>query len=403
MKPIKKEKGQIVVILALAMVAIIGITALAIDGSLIYNERRQDQNSADSAALAGAGAAAEYLKDIQSGTLICGQTAGTQVTQRIVTAVRASVLVDGITAAEMPKLSDDAALANVDQGFTVACNWYNTLGIQYLDIHVKVATDMPTNFARVLSPNNLKTIVESTARVYPRQPLAFGNGLVSLSDKCKNKEGGIYFLGGGQLYKKGTYLTNGGVFSNSCIEAQSGIVQVTGGSIQYYTNCVNCFNNPDVQPSPVQANTKLPKDMIKAPVCPAKTSDNTHNSSTYSSTAAEPIPPGWYTNGLNSTNNAALFLAPGLYCIEGGMTNNSKSTITGNGVTLYFKSGDVQLNQNNAGDVKLTSCKTEPCGNPSAVQGLLMYFDASNPNYFPDVSLNGSSTNIFKGPGFHVE
>ena len=34
------EKGQIIVILALGMVAIIGITALAVDGTLLYNQRQ---------------------------------------------------------------------------------------------------------------------------------------------------------------------------------------------------------------------------------------------------------------------------------------------------------------------------------------------------------------------------
>jgi len=59
MKGKLEEKGQIIVILALGMVAILAITALAVDGSLLYNQRRQDQNTADSAALAGAGAAAK--------------------------------------------------------------------------------------------------------------------------------------------------------------------------------------------------------------------------------------------------------------------------------------------------------------------------------------------------------
>ncbi len=59
MKIRSNEKGQIIVILALGMVAILAITALAVDGSLLYNQRRNDQNTADSAALAGAGKAAE--------------------------------------------------------------------------------------------------------------------------------------------------------------------------------------------------------------------------------------------------------------------------------------------------------------------------------------------------------
>lgn len=388
----KSEQGQIIVILALSMVALIGFTALAVDGSLIYNARRQDQNTADSAALAGAGAAANYLKDIQSGTLICGQPTGTTATGLIVNAVHTSVAADGIPAADMPKLANDTELAAADQGFTVTCNWYSNIGVQYMDVHVKVSTEMQTNFARIVNQDTLKTSVDSTARVYPRQPFAYGNGLVSLSDDCDNKKGGIFFLGGGQMGKKGTYLTNGGVFSNSCVEAQSGIVQVTGGSINYITTYVT---NPDVSPNPEQAFVKLPKNMFPEPVCPATMTTYSENKGEYDDPNRFP---GNYTTGLNAKNDQDLYLNPGLYCIRGGMKNNSKASVTGNGVTLYFYDyGDVQLNQNNAGDVILTSCKAEPCGNPSAIQGLLMYFD---PSYQADVQLNGSSTNIFRGTVF---
>ena len=117
MQKFRNERGQIIVILALAMVALIGFTALAVDGSLIYNARRQDQNTADSAALAGAGAAANYLKDIQSGTEICGTETGTIVTGLIVDAVQKSVLADGILAEDMPKMENDTEMAAVDQGF----------------------------------------------------------------------------------------------------------------------------------------------------------------------------------------------------------------------------------------------------------------------------------------------
>ncbi|MHB8136396.1 MAG: pilus assembly protein TadG-related protein, partial [Anaerolineaceae bacterium] len=41
-------------ILAVALVAVLGITALAIDGSIIYQERRNDQTTADSTALSAA-------------------------------------------------------------------------------------------------------------------------------------------------------------------------------------------------------------------------------------------------------------------------------------------------------------------------------------------------------------
>jgi Flp pilus assembly protein TadG len=48
------ERGQTVVMIALALVALIAMVGLAIDGGMVYLERRRMQNAADSAALAGA-------------------------------------------------------------------------------------------------------------------------------------------------------------------------------------------------------------------------------------------------------------------------------------------------------------------------------------------------------------
>ena len=403
----RNEKGQIIVILALSMVALIGFTALAVDGSLIYNARRQDQNTADSAALAGAGAIANYLKEIESGTLICGKPTGTQATILAVNEIYSTIEdyyrddmnipdEEPVTRTElevyMPKFANDTDLAAADQGFTVTCNWYGGLGTQYMDVHVKVSTEMDTNFARVLNQDTLKTSVESTARVYPAQPFAYGNGLVSLSDDCSTKQGGIEFLGGSE-----TYINKGGVFSNSCLKMNTGLVQVTGGEIQYWheSECGKCIDNVRVSPEPIPAYIKLPKDLIPAPICPEQTPANTHSvkKGEYSGT----INPGWYTTGIQVPNNESLKLNPGLYCITGDMTNNSGTTLIADSVTLYFLSGDLTLNQNDYGAVSLTSCKESPCGTPTeweAIPGLLIFFD---PSYQAVIKMNGGSTNVFRG------
>ncbi len=49
----RRERGQVLMIAALAMAVILGFTALAVDLGLFFHERRNLQNSADAAALAG--------------------------------------------------------------------------------------------------------------------------------------------------------------------------------------------------------------------------------------------------------------------------------------------------------------------------------------------------------------
>ncbi len=50
----RSHLGQVLVVVALALLALVGIVALAVDGGHVYAERRKMQNAADAGALAGA-------------------------------------------------------------------------------------------------------------------------------------------------------------------------------------------------------------------------------------------------------------------------------------------------------------------------------------------------------------
>src|SRR5512139_1648345 len=48
------QRGQALILVALAIVGLVGFTALAIDGSIIFSNHRHSQNASDTAAYAGA-------------------------------------------------------------------------------------------------------------------------------------------------------------------------------------------------------------------------------------------------------------------------------------------------------------------------------------------------------------
>src|SRR5215207_1455405 len=54
MQPKPQERGQALVMIALAVVGLFGFSALAIDGSRVFSDRRNAQNAADTAALSAA-------------------------------------------------------------------------------------------------------------------------------------------------------------------------------------------------------------------------------------------------------------------------------------------------------------------------------------------------------------
>ena len=58
---ISDDRGAMTVLLAVSLVALLGLTGLVVDGGRAYADRRAVQNAADAAALAGAGALNEIL------------------------------------------------------------------------------------------------------------------------------------------------------------------------------------------------------------------------------------------------------------------------------------------------------------------------------------------------------
>jgi hypothetical protein len=60
-----REQGQILVVFALALIVIIGMVGLVLDGGSTFAQRRAEQNAADLAAIAGANT---YLHEAQSGS-----------------------------------------------------------------------------------------------------------------------------------------------------------------------------------------------------------------------------------------------------------------------------------------------------------------------------------------------
>jgi Flp pilus assembly protein TadG len=63
---LKRERGQALVIIALAIVGLAGMAGLVIDGGNIFLDRRNAQNAADSAALAAALARVQGNKNPQA-------------------------------------------------------------------------------------------------------------------------------------------------------------------------------------------------------------------------------------------------------------------------------------------------------------------------------------------------
>ena len=65
MRTIKSEKGQALIVIALAAVVLFSFAALAIDGSMAFSDRRKAQNAADTAVLAALASASFAISSLE--------------------------------------------------------------------------------------------------------------------------------------------------------------------------------------------------------------------------------------------------------------------------------------------------------------------------------------------------
>jgi len=385
----KSENGQVLVLLVLGIVALLGFTALAIDGGMVYSDRRHAQSAADASSLAGGGAAALSLDNngVTYQHWNCS-SAG-------VVAAKNEAKTAAISRAGDNNYTIDTDIAD-QNGVTVSCgqqfngSWLD----KYLDIRTLITADTETSFAQLVFGGPLRNTVEAVTRVRPRAPLAYGNAIVALAEDCPNSDtGGVHFEGGIQAT-----VTGGGIFSNACLRAggTSTDVDVEGG---YQITCVpydgsDCYKpsgSPAVDPTPQEGSMSLPPSSFEAP---APTADCASLPDRGNYDGDGTIEPGRYSQ--ITINNGDHVMGHGLYCLTGNNPNNKVFSVTGggltgNGVTIYINNGSLDMGGNAFIDMKAPPAPTCTwC--PPAMPGMLIYLDGSG-----EVSLQGSSENIYLG------
>ena len=372
----KANQGQIVVFLAVALVALLGFTALAVDGAMIYSDRRNAQNGADAAALAGAGMAAQYLENhaVMYENFSCSNS-------NVINAMNTAV-VKSIERAQTNNFVIDEMFTDKN-GVEVICSVQNTGPFLEQFIYVKVMITAPTNtsFAQLFYSGPVQSTVESIARVRPRTNLGFGYAVASIGNDCV--DGGITGVGHVDIQ-----TTNGGLFSNSCM-VFSGNVEVhvddpLGTGIYYYLTLTK-VGSISVTPTPVQSPIQIPTYIVPPPECSILPA---YGDVTVAGGSIETLNPGQY-NSLTITGNAEVTLNPGLYCLSGDLLLTANQVLTGNEVTLYFLDGEFLSTANSV--INLSAPTVDA---PPAIPGMLI---ASAPDNTGTFTITGNSDSSYRG------
>lgn len=363
----KHESGQAMIFIVVGFIVILGFVGLAIDGGMVFSDRRHAQNAADASALAGGGKASLYLEDngITYANWNCSST-------KIATAM-ARARTAAVNRAATNEFTIDQDIADF-HGVTTQCGVYNygSYVDKYIDITVWITTNTQGNFTRFLFPSALTSRVQSVTRIRPRTPLAFGYAIASLNPAaCSGQSNGSGFHGSAEVN-----IHYGGVFSNGCLRTDGGVSvnAVDGGAINYVGEL---SGGSGFNPSAVRAYEPLPESSWYVP------------------------PPNCsHPDAINLTGDellAASPLAPGLYCVSGDLDVNGGDTLQGTDVTIYMKNGEIRINGGATINLSANGPYTDP---DPAIPGVLIYMASGNNH---GVEINGNSASTWTGTVYAPE
>jgi hypothetical protein len=341
----KSQSGQSLIILAVSFVVLLGFSGLAIDGGILYSDRRHAQNAADAGALAGA------LAILQSGN---------------------------------PISTAFARVADNDYDNDGVRNWVEVhnppidgpyAGNPYY-VQVRIRSKVDSVFAHFVYSGDLENTVTAVARAKPAtvEPFMSGDAMVGLA-----KTGCSVVWSHGNNH---TEIEGSGIFVNS--DHPDCAFKASGSNIldvDTYIHVVGGFEisgGAIVNPTPLGGFPQIETPVIPPPSC---SGSSTQNSGT-----------GVITPGNTADFNfhgGSWTLQPGIYCVDGGFSVNSSTTITGHNVLIYVKTGDISWN----GSATLNLDAPDDC----EYANMLIYQDPGNTNM---ATINGGSGSTFSGTMF---
>jgi Flp pilus assembly protein TadG len=347
----KKERGQALILIVLAIVGLAGMVGLVVDGGNAFLDRRKAQNAADSAALAAA------LSRTRSGQ-------NPQAT--------------ALTSAAQNGYNNNGS-SNSVQFYNPPISGPNTGKTEY--VQVIITSHVKTYFARVLGWKQLTNRVEAVARTKTPEVREILNGqaIISLAPESDCNEHKAFWVHGEATLD----ITGGGIFVNSnnvqCafIQQGSGSVRING---KYLVNIVGAamvqkpqLLTPGVSVGAVPFGYPPPFFMPKVGCSGKEAIVSADGTSMSPGSWDEDFPPQGVTN-----------LASGVYCLNDGV--NINQDITGHNVVLYVEHGEVHFN--GGANIILDA------PNKGEFAGLLMFVPMDNHD---KVVLNGGSESKIKG------
>ncbi|MGB6836984.1 MAG: pilus assembly protein TadG-related protein [Dehalococcoidia bacterium] len=309
----RQERGQVVIIMAVTATALVGLIGLVVDGGHFYAQRRQAQNAADAAALAGAFRLYE------------GESAAVATSAAFDYAQQNGYGGEDVVTVNIPPLSGEHVGDPV-----------------YVEAIVEEEPD--SFFIHVVLTASKKVKGRAVAGTVPI-PKDYAI-LVLDHDDCdaflQGGSGDLYVAGGGIMvnsdcpdmafHKEGTASQ---IVVDGDIDVHGGCTISDPDLVTPDPNCSVPFTTPDpfadLVPPFDAANPPNP------PPAPAPDSPGTPDDpETWLITETRTIQPGVYYGGLLLEGGGTVTLQPGIYVMAGGgFTKKGNIVVQGDGVLIY--------------------------------------------------------------------
>lgn len=385
------EKGQVLVFIILAIVAIFGFAALAVDFGRVFSERRRAQNAADAAAYAAAYAGAKS-QDWKAAGIASSLKNGYNDTD----AAQNSGAVTDVRIFHPP----------VRGKYSVASESINPN--EYYQVIIRTRVDKI--FSQFVYKDDLWVEVEAVTHATVQMGFPSGAAIVATCTDCC---AAIKIGGTGDVFIEG-----GSVISNSTKKADNcpsawrngtAVINVTGGSILTAGDKFRDDTNKDCKDkdgnivSPCTQADSIGKledpQTYYYPYVPSCSFDTAHTYTTSKFNSTATLSPGVYKNGIQVAGKGTVItLSPGMYCLDGNFSVPSGSVI-GSNVMIYMRKGSVSINTSQP--VSLAAPTEDAnCIHDDAIQagfcwsGFLFYMPPAN---LGTISLAGGGTTSYTG------
>lgn len=372
--------GNVAVIVAVCLVAILGSVALSLDGGQQLDKRRQIQCAADAAALTAAGELyANWWLHLPRGTDTADGHA--RLLAHSVAAKNGFVNgVDGCTVTvNIPPLSGPFA--------NIPCHAEVIISVDQDRFFSRIFTNDPVEIgARAVARGSRSSVRNGIIVLDPLLKDAFGIGgnanvnVVSDAAILVNSSHPEAVINNG----------NGSTSINLYDGSGQGSVDVTG--VPGYTNpgggTLGATINSGVEPTPDPLRFLPPPDPATLQVRQTKKLQ-------HSSANNITLQPGIYMGGISITGKGTITLEPGIYyMLGGGFTVSGQSNLWGEGVMIYnaplSNSDTISMGGTGEGSIHLTPPDSGP------YQGIVLY-QQRDAAYQPTVSLTGNGSMTVSG------